>query len=290
MKLKKLSERFKGIKGNFYTIQIVPDNSSHVRTIRVAHIYLKLMLWFAFVILIFSGIIVWKFTEINAVMLTSKYLKNTNEQLEARHIEYEKAFTELDSIYSMERQIQNILQTFYSNDTGVVSSILDSNRFNRISAVKTKFDKDRIYDYSAYNTENLDYYPNILPVIGTITKRYDSSHKGIDFSANENTHIYSTAAGKVVKVVSIDNQNNEDYSRTDKGLGNTITIEHKHNDSLFTTSYSHLKTIKVKTGNYVRKGEVIGTVGSTGNSKSPHLHYEITANGKLVNPEKYFNH
>ena len=293
MNFKKISKKFKEIKGNYYTIQIVPENSSHVRTLRISHIYIKLMIWFLIVILIFSGIIMWKFTEINAVMLTSKYLKNTNEQLEERHLEYEMAFAELDSIYSMERQIQNILQTYYSNDSGVISSILDSNRFNRISAIKTKFDKDRIYDYSMYNNQNLNSYPNILPVIGTITKRFElnGSHKGMDFSGKEGTQIRSTSAGTIKKCVFIDKLTKaEAMIDSITSAGNTIVIEHKYNDTVFTTVYSHLKDILVKEGKYVSKGEIIGTMGNTGNSNKAHLHYEIKVNGKHVNPEKYFNH
>lgn len=267
---------FQGLKSQYYTIQIVPEGSSHVRTIRIAHLYLKLILWLFAIIVIFAGIIFWKLTEINAMIMTSKFLKNTNEKLVARHQEYEAAFQELDSIYSMERQIQTILQTYYSNDSGVINSILDKNRLKRISALKSRLDMDKIYDYVKDEHSNLDHLPNILPVIGTISKRFskEADHDGTDFAAPVNEPVYATAYGTVT------------FSGDRGDLGLSVTIEHGNGIS---TSYSHLGNIYVHKGLFVKKGETIGAVGMTGNTSGSHLHYQVMLNGEPVNPEDYFN-
>lgn len=268
---------FQGLKSQYYTIQIVPEGSSHVRTIRIAHLYLKLILWFMVVILIFAAIIFWKLTEINAVLLTSKFLKSTNEKLVERHKEYEAAFQELDSIYSMDRQIQKILQTYYSNDSGTIQSILDRNRLKRISSLKSRLDMDRLYEYNTNDRSNLDHFPNILPVIGTVSKRYskEDSHDGIDFAAPLNEPVFASAYGTVTFA-------------GDKGdLGITVMIDHGNG---FRSSYSHLARHFVRKGLYVKKGETIGTVGLTGNTTGAHLHYQIYLNDEPVNPEEYFNH
>ncbi|HSQ42221.1 MAG TPA: M23 family metallopeptidase, partial [Fibrobacteraceae bacterium] len=240
----------------------------------IAHLYIKLLIWLCVVVLIFSAIIFWKLTEINAVLLTSKFLKNTNEKLVARHQEYEAAFQELDSIYSMERQIQNILQTYYSTDTVAMQSVFDKNRLKRISSSKSRLDMDRIYDYVRNENSNTDHLPNILPVIGTISKHFsEAEHPAIDFAAPLNEPVFATAYGTVI------------FSADESDLGLTIRIDH---GSGYISSYSHLGKSFVRKGLYVKKGETIGTVGLTGNTSGPHLHYAVQKDGKPINPESYF--
>jgi len=120
----------------YYTIQIIPEGSNQIRTYRVSRFFVKLFAWLATLILIFSGVILWKLVEINAMLTTSRYLKNANERLIARHAEYELAFGELDSIYAMDRQVHNILETYVENDSGKINSILDRNRFKHIPSQK----------------------------------------------------------------------------------------------------------------------------------------------------------
>jgi murein DD-endopeptidase MepM/ murein hydrolase activator NlpD len=67
-------------------------------------------------------------------------------------------------------------------------------------------------------------------------------------------------------------------------MGNYVII---HHDDTYDTFYSHLKSSSVKAGDNVKKGSVIGYVGSTGLSTGPHLHYEVIKNGERVNPEDY---
>ncbi len=95
-------------------------------------------------------------------------------------------------------------------------------------------------------------------------------HKGIDFSAKKGTVIYATGDGKVTKVKN---------KRT--GYGKHIIISHGYG---YETLYAHLSKSNVKVGDTVKKGEIIGEVGSTGTSTAPHLHYEVHYMGKAVNP------
>lgn len=99
-------------------------------------------------------------------------------------------------------------------------------------------------------------------------------HEGIDISAKIGTPVYSTAQGKVVDVT---------YSPF--GYGNKIIIEHAYG---FETLYAHLRTIKIREGQLIKKNQLIGTVGSTGLSTGPHLHYEIRTYGKTRDPLGYF--
>ncbi len=99
-------------------------------------------------------------------------------------------------------------------------------------------------------------------------------HWGIDFSAPTGTPVYSTADGKV-----------DHLEVSFRGYGKQIEIDHGFG---FKTKYAHLHEFAVKKGQEVKRGELIGYVGNTGLSTAPHLHYEITRNGKKVNPVHYF--
>lgn len=99
-------------------------------------------------------------------------------------------------------------------------------------------------------------------------------HEGIDFTAPTGTDVFSTGDG-VIKAL----------ERTRRGKGNTIIIDHGNG---YESLYSHLDGFNVRHGQEVKRGDVIGTVGNTGLSTAPHLHYEIRLNGEPVNPVNYF--
>lgn len=99
-------------------------------------------------------------------------------------------------------------------------------------------------------------------------------HGGVDFSAPIDTPIYAAADG-YIKWVKNDK----------KGYGNHLLIEHGNG---FQTHYAHLQLIISKERQKVVRGQQIGTVGNTGDSTAPHLHYEVYCNGHRVNPIQYF--
>jgi len=94
-------------------------------------------------------------------------------------------------------------------------------------------------------------------------------HNGTDFGAARGTPIRATGSGKVV------------HAGRNGGHGNFVKIDHP---GPYASSYSHMSRIKVKNGQQVKQGQIIGTVGSTGMSTGPHLHYQFWKNGRFVNP------
>jgi murein DD-endopeptidase MepM/ murein hydrolase activator NlpD len=94
-------------------------------------------------------------------------------------------------------------------------------------------------------------------------------HKGTDFAASIGTPIVSTADGRVIE------------SRRNGGNGNYVKIRH---NSTYTTQYLHMRKRKVKVGDYVKQGDVIGYVGMTGNTSGPHVCYRFWKNGRQVDP------
>ncbi|MCL1967104.1 MAG: M23 family metallopeptidase [Fibromonadales bacterium] len=255
-----------------YTIQIIPEGSTKIRTYRIKRVWLKLYTWVICLFAILLCIFIWKFTEINMQLASAWKLKADNDWLMKRHIEYESIFSDLDSIYAIENQIQNILETYLENDSNKIHSILDKNRFTHISSKKVQLDTDFETEMNI-NRQNLDVFPNMLPVMGVISKHYSEDHKAVDFAAAMNEPVFATASGKAIFT-------------GDKGdLGLVVEIDHGGG---FITRYAHMSRLAIRTGNQIRKGEIIGFVGNTGNSSGEHLHYEILLNDKNMDPEKYF--
>lgn len=100
-------------------------------------------------------------------------------------------------------------------------------------------------------------------------------HEGLDFVSSIGTKVYATGDG----VVTSAGRNIAD------GYGNKIIINHGFG---YQTAYAHLSAIKVREGQKVKRGDLIGLVGNTGLSSGPHLHYEVIRNNQHVNPVYYF--
>jgi murein DD-endopeptidase MepM/ murein hydrolase activator NlpD len=130
--------------------------------------------------------------------------------------------------------------------------------------------------------DRLNHTPSVWPTVGRLTSHYGSrvhpifngirKHEGIDISAPRGTPVVATADGKVI------------YARWKLGYGQAIEIDHGYDHRTF---YAHLSSIKVRQGQHVKRGEIIGLVGNTGVSTGPHLHYEVKVSSKSTNPLNY---
>lgn len=146
---------------------------------------------------------------------------------------------------------------------------------------------DEILDLCKNHDEMLMCVPAIQPVSNKDLKQTASGygtrvdpiyktvkfHAGMDFSANVGTPVYATGNGTV-------------KSAGWEGLyGKCIIIDHGFG---YVTRYAHLNQIKVRVGQKVVRGEIIGEVGTTGKSTGPHLHYEVHLKGQIRNPVNYY--
>ena len=98
-------------------------------------------------------------------------------------------------------------------------------------------------------------------------------HHGIDLAAPKSAAIRSISDGVVI------------YADPHGGYGNFVAVKHSNG---ITSHYGHCQTINVSVGQRLRAGQIVATVGSTGHSTGPHLHFEIRRNGKSLNPELIF--
>jgi murein DD-endopeptidase MepM/ murein hydrolase activator NlpD len=147
---------------------------------------------------------------------------------------------------------------------------------------------DDVFNLAQNKEEMLAHIPAIQPVANKNLKRMASGygnrihpvyktkkmHWGMDFSAPKGTEVYATGDGKVEKV-----------KRSKRGYGNQVRINHSYG---YKTFYAHLDKYIVKKGQFVKRGDLIGYVGSTGTSTAPHLHYEVVKGKKKVNPVNYY--
>ncbi|HCW50487.1 MAG TPA: hypothetical protein DGR79_00230, partial [Clostridiales bacterium] len=97
-------------------------------------------------------------------------------------------------------------------------------------------------------------------------------HDGIDISGRVGTPIVATADGTVV------------FAGWNGLYGRTVVIDHGYG---WSTLYGHCAKLAVELGDRVKRGEVIGFIGSTGKSTGPHVHFEVRVNGRTVNPRYY---
>ena len=147
---------------------------------------------------------------------------------------------------------------------------------------------DEVMELATTHEARLQSIPAIQPVRNNDLKRVANGwgyrfhpiykvrkfHFGMDFSAPIGTEIFATGDGEVVKV-----------RRSYTGYGRHIVIRHGFG---YETLYAHMSKTLVKKGQKVKRGEIIGLVGNTGTSTSSHLHYEVSKDGKKVNPAHYY--
>lgn len=184
-----------------------------------------------------------------------------------------------------ELEIAKIEQISSKKLVGSVATTLD-NLVQRIGAQEKSYeevnqlvkDKERL----------LAHTPAIQPVSNKNLKRIASGfgyridpiyktprlHPGLDFTAPQGTPIYATANGKV-----------EVAGNLGDGYGRHVIINHGYG---YKTLYGHMVRIKARVGQSVKRGEVIGWVGSTGKSTGPHCHYEVIKNGSPIDPIYFF--
>ena len=149
---------------------------------------------------------------------------------------------------------------------------------------------DEVYKMASNKIERQEHVPAIMPlrkneckIISGFGTRYHPilhyrrMHTGVDLSAKKGTPIYATGDGKVETA----GRGGDQLS----GYGICVVINHGFG---YKTLYGHMNSVKVRSGQKVKRGELIGYVGSSGLASGPHCHYEVWLNGNRVNPVYYF--
>ncbi|MBL7725619.1 MAG: M23 family metallopeptidase [Chitinophagaceae bacterium] len=220
-------------------------------------------------------------------------VQNQMKELEKRDNDVYRAIFEANPIPDSARAKEleeklEIAKVEKLRDHQLVSSINNTlnNLLSRINSQKKSYDE---VDELVKNKEKLlSHTPAIQPVSNKDLNRIASGfgyridpvykttkfHAGLDFSAPQGTPIYATADGTVSTA-----------GNTGNGYGNYVVINHGYG---YETLYGHMVRVKARNGQAVKRGEVIGWVGSTGKSTGPHCHYEVHKNGQKIDPIYFF--
>lgn len=194
----------------------------------------------------------------------SPYIRKSNQRNINRY-EHLEEMANADMIIENTQKIDYLKRQLYiqskSYDEIITLCKQNDERLQCIPAIQPVANKDLKYTASGYGRR-------IDPIYKTV-----KFHHGMDFSANTGTPVYATGNGTVTS------------SGWESGYGITIEIEHGFG---YQTRYAHLSKTQVRRGQKVKRGEIIGLVGSTGKSTGPHLHYEVVNKGRKVNPVNYY--
>ena len=208
----------------------------------------------------------------------------TREVTYNKEIDYEIIYTEDPDMYKGDSVVEvagvegeEIVKAYvtYKNDVAVSREIIEE---TVISEPVTKYvrvgTRETRTPVSSGSGGSGDYF---WPVEGGYISAYQGDgrgHKGIDIAAPYGTPIYAAESGTVI----------ETGSGWNGGYGNCIRIEHADGN---VTLYGHQSSLAVEYGDYVVKGQLIGYVGSTGDSSGNHLHFEVRSYGTYINPLNY---
>jgi murein DD-endopeptidase MepM/ murein hydrolase activator NlpD len=166
-------------------------------------------------------------------------------------------------IYTLLTSLRNRIQTQETSYKEIEQMVKDKEKLLACTpAIQPINNKDLIRLSSGFGQR-------IDPIYKTVKQ-----HAGLDFSAPQGTPIYATADGVV-----------ETATNSGNGYGNHVIINHGFS---YKTLYGHMVKLKAVSGNTVKRGEVIGYVGSTGKSTGPHLHYEVIKGNVKIDPIYFF--
>lgn len=255
------------------TIMLIPHSNNKPFSLKVpsAGVVLSVFLWVVGSVYVLSVAV--KAFEYNHMKEKVDYYSGQFLEFKATVHALKKTEAEFRRIFSLGSK-DKVLENVHTNDSGSLD--IEALRGQIKNTVNTV---GEIKEYLRLQKDIYMATPKGWPVEGRITSHYgkrenplhggDDFHSGIDIGADTGAPVRATAEGVV------------SFSGWNKGSGNLVVLEHGFGYSTF---YAHNKNNAAAVGQRVKRGDIIGYVGSTGNATGPHSHYEIWKNEKPVNP------
>lgn len=243
-----------------------------------------------------------------------KQLRQQNEDLKDQYVELDDRLESLqEQMRELEKRDNNVYRSIFEanpipdsarakeledqKEIATITSMSNSELVNSIINTLNSLGSRMKVQGTSYNEIDgliknkealLSHTPAIQPVSNKDLNRIASGfgyridpvyktikmHAGLDFAAPQGTPIYATADGTVATA-----------GNTGNGYGNHVVIRHGYG---YETLYGHMVKVKARSGQAVKRGEIIGWVGSTGKSTGPHCHYEVHKNGNKIDPVYFF--
>ena len=240
-----------------YSIVISSTDSANSRSYFISKRWLKIFFSVCAVVLIILGYTFINYSRVYYGAIESAILKRRNAEIEREFAKLQEIKDNLERTEMTNRKIKNMLGI--EKAPAEVEPVIDD----------VPPDHSEEIDISVYDEENI---PSLLPTRGRISRKFSVGHNGADIAAPRFSPVVTAASGTV-----------EDAG-WDSVFGNYVIVKHNANYSTF---YGHLNSIGVTKNEKVTSGKVVGTVGSTGKSTSPHLHYEVRFQQESVDPVGY---
>ncbi len=307
--MKKSSQRK---ESKYLSIVVIPHNTDEIKVFKISSLKYKLMALGAILLTMFicSGILITYLIYENRVLNEDrkKVIAVNNQQMNLITEREEIIQSYIRKVEEQDKLIKNFTTLYrdmtakyidgsMENVTASRSGLRDDRAFiNDINKLKGILDKleeingddadilSSLSETQSKLKQYIDSIPTLWPASGRISSRFGTRsdpfnfsqkvHEGIDIAADYGTTILASATGKVT------------LSDWYGNYGKCVIIDHGYGLS---TLYGHCQTLLVKEGQTVKKGDKIATVGSTGRSTGPHLHFEVRLNGVPVDPLQYLD-
>ena len=305
------------------TILVIPENASQTRQIKIPRIILRATIIAFIGVTAAVGYLSLDYLELRAIrssyqgiLAENQGLKGEANLLMSNLDEVKKALGRVQDYSEKLEHLTQLKVKKFSRKTGIGPLTPEEYRYATRSQTEVRSEKnlplgidtsklvfrsvfDRVQSIGNSATSNalelqkllstlsrqkslLTSVPSATPVDGWMTSGFGprvspftgkkTMHKGVDVAAPEGTPIYAPADGVVI------------FSGAKAGYGNFIMVAHGYG---VVSRYGHNAQNMVQPGQRVKKGDQIATVGNTGRSTGPHLHYEVLVNGKHTNPKKF---
>lgn len=259
-----------------FSIIVVPHDNSKTWNFRVS--YRSLFTWGTLAAALTIAVITLAFSYGHVLIAAERavVLQHENRQLRDQVAQIDSLKVELVNLQALSLQIKGMLGVEMSKEDSALVANLSPNA--KSPTIETEEDME--VAGAREQQRMLDAMPSMWPVKGYVTRKFyvtggeknPSYHPGIDIAAERGTPVLAAAEGVV------------ETSRFDDTYGWMVEIDHGYG---LHTLYGHCTRNLVNVGDRVTRGKTIATVGSTGKSTAPHLHFEVRKNGVPVNPNDY---
>jgi murein DD-endopeptidase MepM/ murein hydrolase activator NlpD len=251
------------------SVIVVPEGGAHTYNF---HIRTVLLIIVALVFLTLFILSVASMFSFGRLLVASTENLRLNRRIRLMEVELEKVRT-LEAQLNQSEELRMRVLALLGAFGGELDSLVDSRELAVASAAQ---DELRLQEQNFLRS-----IPSSWPVQGPITRHFTSSkggsesyHPGVDIAAQTGVPVRSAAGGTVI------------FAGPDEQYGNLVVIEHGMG---LESRYAHNDRLNVQVGDRVQRGQMVASVGSTGNSTAPHLHFEIRKDGVPVDPLHYLD-
>ncbi|MBN1571679.1 MAG: peptidoglycan DD-metalloendopeptidase family protein [Deltaproteobacteria bacterium] len=295
----------------YFTIIIVPQKAQKVHKFKISDLSLTILGVLTLFFIIISGFMLFNYFELVSKATTVGDLRETNMRQKEKIREFQDKIDTLEAQMEKIRQFDEKLRIItnigeYTKGEEMFGvggplpeegeSVTDVDKYTKSLMKEISVDLDKLQEESKLREESIQELlsfledqknilastPSIWPARGFITSGFGyrrspytktlRMHEGLDIANKVGTAVIAPADGIVV------------FAGIEGGYGKLLTIDHGYG---IATRYGHLDSILVKEGDKIKRGAKIGTIGQTGLTTGPHLHYEVRVNSVPVNPKNY---